>query len=173
MSRFHAMNNGTAVAAAVRTSHPVTRSGSRPSARVINHRANIFAVVLAATPISITRSRHELARWLQTLALDPDQVDEILLAVSEAVTNAIEHGSSCDESKRVSIRASLRDRAVTATVTDTGRWIPVPHGSATRNHRGRGLILIREFADDVDIVCTTEGTEIIMRFGQRRSALGQ
>jgi anti-sigma regulatory factor (Ser/Thr protein kinase) len=162
MSRFHAMNNGAA--AAVRTSHTVTRAGIRPATRAINHRGNIFAVVLAATPISVTRSRRELARWLQTLALDPDQIDEILLAVNEAVTNAIEHGSRCDESKRVSIRASVRDRAVTATVKDTGRWIPVDHGAAARNHRGRGLILILELADDVDIVRSAEGTQITMRF---------
>ncbi len=170
MSRFHAMNNGTAVAAAVRASHTVTRGGIRPAARAIDHRANIFAVVLPATPMSVTRSRHALARWLRTLALTPDQLDEILLAVSEAVTNAIEHGSRCDESKRVSIRASVRDRAVTATVKDTGRWIPVDPGAAARRHRGRGLILIRELADNVDIACTIEGTEITMRFD---SALGQ
>ena len=170
MSRFHAMNNGAAAAAAVRTSHTVTRAGVRPTARAINHRAKIFAVVLAATPINVTTSRHDLARWLQKLALTADQRDEILLAVSEAVTNAIEHGSGCDESKRVSIRASVRDRAVTATVKDTGRWIPVDHASAARKHRGRGLILIREFADKVDIVRTAEGTEITMRFD---SAVGQ
>jgi anti-sigma regulatory factor (Ser/Thr protein kinase) len=170
MSRFPAMNNGAAVAAAVRTSHTVTRAGIGPAAPALNHRANIFAVVLAATPISVTTSRHDLARWLQTLALTADQRDEILLAVSEAVTNAIEHGSGCDESKRVSIRASVRGHAVTATVKDTGRWIPVDHASAARKHRGRGLLLIRELADEVDIVCTTEGTEITMRFD---SALGQ
>jgi anti-sigma regulatory factor (Ser/Thr protein kinase) len=163
MSRFHAMNDGAAVAAAVRTSHPVTRARIRPSARAINHRANFFGAVLAATPISVTTSRHRLARWLQTLPLSADQRDEILLAVSEAVTNAIEHGSGCDESKRVSIRASVRDR-VTVTVKDTGRWIPVDHASAARKHRGRGLILIRELADDVDIVGTSAGTEITMRF---------
>jgi anti-sigma regulatory factor (Ser/Thr protein kinase) len=164
MSRFHAMKNGTGVAAAVRTSHAVTRGGIRPDARAIDHRANFFAVVLAATPTSVTRSRHDLARWLQTLAVDPDQLDQILLAVIEAVTNAIEHGSRCDATERVSIRAALRDSAVTVTVKDNGRWIPVRHDSAARNHRGRGLILIRELADNVDIVCTTEGTEITMRF---------
>jgi anti-sigma regulatory factor (Ser/Thr protein kinase) len=170
MSRFPAMNNGAAVAAAVRTSHMVTRAGIGPTAPALNHRANIFAVVLAATPISVTTSRHDLARWLQALALTADQRDEILLAVSEAVTNAIEHGSGCDESKRVSIRASVRGHAVTATVKDTGRWIPVDHVSATRKHRGRGLLLIRELADNVDIVSTIDGTEVTIRFD---SALGQ
>jgi anti-sigma regulatory factor (Ser/Thr protein kinase) len=169
MSRCPAMNNGAALAPAVRTSHPVTRAGIRPTTRAIENRANIFAVVLAATPISVTTSRKDLARWLRKLALTADQRDEILLAVSEAVTNAIEHGSGCDESKRVSIRASVRDRAVTATVKDTGRWIPVDRAAAARKHRGRGLQLIREFADKVDIARTAEGTEIVMRFD---SALG-
>src|SRR5438128_1600127 len=72
-----------------------------------------FATVLAAAPAHVATSRHQLARWLKDVAVVPSRVPDILLAVSEAVTNAIEHGSRCDASKLVSVQALVRDRAVT------------------------------------------------------------
>lgn len=171
--RRHAMSNGTAVATAVRASHRTARTRIRPAHPTINHRASVFAVGLAAAPKNIKRSRQDLARWLQPLALDPDQVDEILLAVSEAVTNAVEHGSDCDDSKCVSVQASVQDRTVTVSVKDSGRWISTHPDPATRTHRGRGLIMIREIADSVDIACTDYGTEIVMRFDMLGTAADQ
>lgn len=167
------MSHGTAVATAVRASHRVTRSRVRPVGRPVNHRASVFAVGLAAAPKNIKKSRTDLATWLQPLALDPDQVDEILLAVSEAVTNAVEHGSDCDESKCVLVQAAAQGRTVSVSVKDSGRWITEHPDPAARTHRGRGLLLIREIADDVEITCTESGTRIVMRFDMLGTASDQ
>jgi anti-sigma regulatory factor (Ser/Thr protein kinase) len=123
-----------------------------------------FATVLAAAPAHVATSRHQLARWLSNVAVVPSRVPDILLAVSEAVTNAIEHGSRCDASRLVSLQAFVDDRAVTAKISDSGRWIdaaPRPDGPSLR---GRGLTLMNGLANSVCIARTAEGTHVTMEF---------
>ncbi len=131
---------------------------------VVGAASNVFAVALAAVPARITSSRRQLADWLSSAGVTPCQAHDILLAVSEAVTNAIEHGSRRDAGKLVTVRASVCDETVTATVSDSGRWIhPAPH-AASLTQRGRGLIIIRAVANSVEIARTAFGTQITMQF---------
>ncbi len=123
-----------------------------------------FATVLTAVPAHVATSRHQLARWLSDVAVVQPRIQDILLAVSEAITNAIEHGSRCDASKLVSIQASVRDQAVTAKISDSGRWFDSPPSPDRPSQRGRGLILMNGLADSVDIARTAEGTHITMQF---------
>ncbi len=156
--------NHAAAGAVGLTSQTVVVDHPGPTVPSIGRRDNPFAVVVAATPANVTKSRHEFARWMRAFALAKPRTDEILLAVTEAVTNAIEHGSGCDGSKFVSIRASLHDQSMTATVSDSGHWISSAPEPAVHIHRGRGLILIDAFADNVDIVRAADGTRITMQF---------
>jgi anti-sigma regulatory factor (Ser/Thr protein kinase) len=91
-----------------------------------------------------------------TSLLSRPSLHDILLAVSEAVTNVIEHGSGCDASKLVSVQASVHNQAVTATVSDSGRWIDSPPRPDSPTQRGRGLILINGLANNVDIARTAK-----------------
>jgi anti-sigma regulatory factor (Ser/Thr protein kinase) len=123
----------------------------------------MFGVVLAAVPAHITLARHQLTRWLGDIGVSAPRSHDIVLAVNEAVTNAIEHGSSCDASKVVSVHASAHADTLTATVSDSGRWIHSPP-PATPTQRGRGLILIRALANNVEILRTALGTQLTMQF---------
>ncbi len=123
-----------------------------------------FATVLTAVPAHVATARHRLARWLSDVAVVPSRVHDITLAVSEAVTNAIEHGSGCDASKLVSVQASVHNQALTATVSDSGRWIDSPPRPDSPTQRGRGLILIDGLTNSVDIARTATGTQITMQF---------
>ncbi len=127
------------------------------------HRSS-FATVLAAVPAHVATSRHQLARWLSDVDVVEPRTQDILLAVSEAVTNAIEHGSRCDASKLVSVQASVRDQGVTAKISDSGRWIDSTPRADIPSHRGRGLLLMNGLADSVSIARTAEGTHITMEF---------
>jgi anti-sigma regulatory factor (Ser/Thr protein kinase) len=148
-----------------RTSQTVLLDRPKPAAPAIGRRDTLFAVVMAATPANVTKSRHQFARWLGAFALSKPRTDEILLAVTEAVTNAIEHGSGCDGSKFVELRAWRHDKSMTITVSDSGRWIsPAARAPGAHTHRGRGLMLIDAFADNVDIFRAADGTRITMQF---------
>lgn len=139
--------------------------GSGPDVRSASSSdSNSFAAVLAALPAHAATSRHQLARWLSDVAVTQPRARDIVLAVNEAVTNAIEHGSGCDASRLVAIRASLRDETVTATVSDSGRWTHSAHHVANAAQRGHGLTLIKRLTNNVDIVRTAKGTQITMQF---------
>jgi anti-sigma regulatory factor (Ser/Thr protein kinase) len=126
---------------------------------------SFFAGEWGATPENVVTSRRQLAQWLKDIALEPDQALDILLAVSEAVTNAMEHGSRFDTTQLVSLQATLHGESLTVTVNDHGRWLEPPDHPPTRSqHRGRGLHLINELADNVNIAGSAHGTQITMRF---------
>jgi anti-sigma regulatory factor (Ser/Thr protein kinase) len=124
-----------------------------------------YAVALPATPEHVSTSRHKFAQWLSGTVLTPARTSDILLAVGEAVTNAVEHGSQLDPAQLVSIRASICDEILIVTVSDGGCWVDPSKPSATPSRdRGRGLFLIGELADEVDINRSAQGTQITMQF---------
>ena len=60
------------------------RPPSRPSPGLLH-------LALPADPVSISVARVGLRRWLAGWSWPADQIDDIVLAVSEAASNAIEH----------------------------------------------------------------------------------
>ncbi|MBW0015506.1 MAG: SpoIIE family protein phosphatase [Mycobacterium sp.] len=126
--------------------------------------ARSFATVLPAAPAQIRIARHRLRGWLESIEADRSRKEDILLATSEAVTNAIEHGSHSEPRKTVSVEAFLHQHTVAVTVSDTGQWASDSSASLRTRRRGRGLTLIGGLADDVDTVRSAEGTRVTMRF---------
>jgi anti-sigma regulatory factor (Ser/Thr protein kinase) len=132
---------------------------------VLHAETSFFAGEWGATPENVVTARHEFSQWLKDIALIAGQAQDILLAVSEAVTNAMEHGSRFDATLLVSLQATLHGESLTVTVNDHGHWIePSDQPLTTSQHRGRGLHLINELAFDVSIAGSAQGTQIIMRF---------
>ena len=126
--------------------------------------ARSFATVLPAAPVNIPAARHRLRDWLTGIPVDPRREADILLAIGEAVSNAIEHGSGGDSLRTVSIEAFVRDHVVTATVSDTGRWSGDSSASQRSLRGGRGLTMINGLADHVRTVRTAHGTRITLDF---------
>ncbi len=123
-----------------------------------------FATVLPAAPAQIPVARNQLRRWLASIDVDPRRKDDILLATSEAVTNAIEHGSHSEPRKTVSVEAFLHEETVAVTVSDTGRWAGDSSASLRSQRRGRGLTLISGLADRVNTVRSSVGTRVTLQF---------
>ncbi len=121
-----------------------------------------FAMVVPATSDHVPAARTRLREWLATTSVGRDE--EILLAVGEAVTNAIEHGSGCEARKTVSIEAFLLRDGLSISVSDSGRWVGDSSASRRSRRRGRGLTLIGGLADQVETVRTPGGTRVTLRF---------
>lgn len=126
--------------------------------------ARSFATVLPAVPAQIPVGRGRLRDWLAGIAVPPQREMDILLAIGEAVTNAIEHGSRSEPRKTVSVEAFLREGTVSVTVSDTGRWLGDSSASLRSRRRGRGLTLMSGLADRVDTVRTPAGTQVTLEF---------
>ena len=118
-----------------------------------------------ASPESVPRVRESVADFARERGVPESRVDDVRLAVSEAVTNAVVH--------------AFRERAEPGTVVvsvtvDDGEWIEVRvaddgGGMAPRDDSpgtGLGLPLIHRLADRVDhlIPAGGSGTELLMRF---------
>jgi serine/threonine-protein kinase RsbW len=84
---------------------------------------------------------------------------QVKLALCEAVTNAIQHGSSSPEAPIV-ISVSVEPGALVFEVIDTGRFVPrvTRHGEMPES--GRGLEFMRLMMDEVDLQPGAEGTRL-------------
>ena len=106
--------------------------------------------------------RRVLAAWLETAGVDPEDIGSIVVAVSEAATNAIEHAYGPAEGW-FEVEADVEEGPlVTVVVRDAGRWRPKARGGG-----GRGLTLIGRLVDDFELRRQPGGTEIWMRRGPR------
>ena len=90
---------------------------------------------------------------------------QVKLAMSEAVTNAIQHGSSSPEDE-IRIWAIEEGGALVFEVLDTGRFRPrVARRGDPLPDSGRGLEFLRLLMDEVDVRPGAKGT--LLRFAKR------
>ncbi|WP_245712591.1 ATP-binding protein [Micromonospora nigra] len=107
-----------------------------------------------ALPVSAARMRQDVRAALAALDADPDAVDDLLVATSEAINNAVEHAQ---RPSRPEVRVGLRVVGDTACVSvrDFGTW---REGSPSRD-RGRGVALMQAYGR-VRTECTAQGTTV-------------
>jgi anti-sigma regulatory factor (Ser/Thr protein kinase)/putative methionine-R-sulfoxide reductase with GAF domain len=106
---------------------------------------------------SLAEVRQLLRRWLRARGAHEDEIFDITVACQEACTNAIEHAYAPGPAG-FELDASSDGALVRLTVRDRGRWRP-----ARGEHRGRGVPLMRELMDEVEIHDTGDGTEVRMQ----------
>jgi anti-sigma regulatory factor (Ser/Thr protein kinase) len=118
---------------------------------------------LPAIPASLAVIRARLRTWLPTAQVTPSAAAEVLLAVGEAVSNAVEHavrGTAGDVEVEVTARATTAGLAL--TVKDNGRW-HAPRRSERSAQRGHGSRLMNALVDTVTVTPTPQGTTVEMR----------
>jgi anti-sigma regulatory factor (Ser/Thr protein kinase) len=99
-----------------------------------------------------------LRRWLAQCEASESDVHAIVMATSEACTNAIEHaGAGADDT--IAFAALLHDGEVDVTVRDRGHW----REHRPPNEQGRGLDLIEALMDEVSVETDSGGTTVRLR----------
>jgi anti-sigma regulatory factor (Ser/Thr protein kinase) len=98
-------------------------------------------------------------RAAEQLGLSEEACYQVKLALSEAVTNAIQHGSSSPDS-RILICASSEPGALVIEVIDTGRFVPRVTRRGAMPESGRGLEFMRLMMDEVDLQPGADGTRL-------------
>jgi len=127
----------------------------------------LFVDALQANPSEATRSRHRLRTWLGDIGVDDATRDDVILAVGEAVANAIDHGSRQDRTQIVKIEIAVRGSDIVASVSDSGQWQPGIDGFF--NGRGRGHLVMEGLAADVDIDTDQQGTVVTLQLPRERA----
>lgn len=107
--------------------------------------------------------------------IDEDFYGNILIAVTEAVNNAIQHGNQKDPDRtfKVSFEANEELQKLTFRVEDNGEGFDhenVPDPTAPENLEkpyGRGIFLMRSLADDVEFY--DEGRVVELTFRMQKT----
>jgi anti-sigma regulatory factor (Ser/Thr protein kinase) len=115
----------------------------------------------------LKEARDFAERAASDFGFDGSACYDVKLAMSEAVTNAIQHGSS-SPSDKIKIIVAAEGGALVFEVLDTGRFVPRVMRRGQLSESGRGLEFMRVLMDEVDLRPGKGGT--LMRFVKRLSA---
>jgi anti-sigma regulatory factor (Ser/Thr protein kinase) len=114
----------------------------------------------------LTALREFAAHHAHTIGLDPERVNALLVSVTEAATNTLKHGAG-----RGTCRIWETATELLCDITDpTGTLDPALAGylpPVTNLPEGRGLWIIRQLCDTVDIRTTNTGSTIRLHFTLR------
>jgi anti-sigma regulatory factor (Ser/Thr protein kinase) len=115
-----------------------------------------------AVPDAVPLARRALTAVAAAAGAGGERLDEIRLAVSEALTNAVVHAYEEGEGGSFHVTAAVASNELWVLIGDDG------HGLRAWNDRrglGIGLALISGLSDDFSIVTRASGgTEVQMRF---------
>ena len=105
--------------------------------------------------------RREVRRWLGPLEVTPDAEADLVLAVNEAASNAIDHAYRTPTDRAVvEVFFWTESGAIQLEVVDHGQWRdPGPHATG----RGRGIEIMQRLVDAVLIHHDTRGTRVLLR----------
>jgi anti-sigma regulatory factor (Ser/Thr protein kinase) len=113
-----------------------------------------FEETLPADPATSRRVRRVLRRTLQHSELG-SRSEEFVLAMCEAINNAIEHGSPATRD-RIHMLLEMDETGVHGLVESVGPWLR----RTPSLERGRGLMLMRAICDRLDVDVGERGTTV-------------
>jgi anti-anti-sigma factor len=113
-----------------------------------------FELTLPAEPEILGSVRRALRSWAARCGATVKDTDSLAHAVSEAVSNVVEHAYG-PAGGLLAVHARVADGRITVVVRDNGRWRP-----PRADDYGRGLALMHALVDKVDVVRSTDGTEV-------------
>ena len=110
---------------------------------------------LQSNPKNVSRVEPFLEKFVDRYKISPDVYGNILISLTEAVTNAITHGNKEDESKTVCVELKKEPDHIRFMVSDEGHgfdYNTIPDPTATENLLkigGRGVFLMRALSDNM------------------------
>ncbi|GIV97683.1 MAG: anti-sigma regulatory factor [Herpetosiphonaceae bacterium] len=123
--------------------------------------------------------RASAAELAAQMGFAPERIEDLKLALSEAVTNAIEHGSAPAGSSSVEVSFTLDHEKLEVTIRDHGRGVEqlnfnrrvVEEENLDAGYlRGFGLYLISELVDQYEVESSPNGTVMTLRIFRTHSS---
>jgi serine/threonine-protein kinase RsbW len=111
----------------------------------------------------VERLSSEIARHLK---LPEDMRDNLSIAVTEAVGNAIVHGNKCDPAKKVEVTFTIEPSRIRVAVRDEGGGFnpktlsnPLDPENLMKES-GRGIFILKTLMDEVHFSFSNSGTTV-------------
>ena len=124
---------------------------------------------LTAEPQSAAVARGIVREAAGKQGLGDEAVWDLMLATTEAVANAVLHGSGCEETASIRLRVRATDDGLFVEVCDCGRFAGRAGPVSEDSLGGRGIPLMSAVTDDFELLPEAEGTRV--RFGKRGVAV--
>jgi PAS domain S-box-containing protein len=115
------------------------------------------ALEVAGDPGALSATRDTVRRWLGEAGADAAETHDITMACNEACQNTIEHAYELG-ADLFEVLLERADGQVSITVRDHGRW-----RTTTTPDRGRGLQLMRQLMDEVEVESGEGGSAVALR----------
>ncbi len=134
----------------------------------LNEDAPAVRLELDSRPETLTLVRGVLAGVAELIGLDPELLDDLKTAVSEACNNVVMHAYE-GQTGPLGLRMYIEPEAIEVVVADRGAGLP-PLAPADETIHGVGLSVIRALAERAEFRARTEGgTEVRMTFAGQRN----
>jgi serine/threonine-protein kinase RsbW len=127
-----------------------------------------YFLEIESTPNNLITVEEFVNYFSVELGFDQEKINGLLLAVTEATTNAIIHGNKNNKLKLVRISVFVEGNTLIIKIKDEGKGFDpsiVPDPTDAENllkDSGRGLYLMRIYMDGLSYNQTPEGTETIL-----------
>lgn len=140
----------------------------------MNEKLKFDAIEKMSVPMELNQELKVIERaekLARELGFDRDSIDEIKLAVIEAVINAIEHGSNAERIVYITFGLSRQPLQMTITISDSGAGFnpdsvrePDIREKINKHERKRGwgLKIMRSLMDEVIINSSPSGTQVTL-----------
>ncbi|MBV8996354.1 MAG: ATP-binding protein [Pseudonocardiales bacterium] len=124
-----------------------------------------FQLTLAAQPAALSLIRERLRQWLMAHRWPDVEIEDLVLAASEAAANVVDHAYLHSAPGDIEIAGRITvdsggTRTAELTVLDRGRWRPAPEQP---DNRRRGIPLMVAAVAELAIDGTDHGTRVRMR----------
>ncbi len=127
-----------------------------------------YYIEIESDPNNLITVEEFVNYFAKDLGLNEEQLATLLLAVTEATTNAIIHANKCDKTKLVKVDVNVQNSKLIIKVIDEGTGFDpseIPDPTKPENilkDSGRGMYLMRVYMDDLKYNVTPDGTETIL-----------
>ena len=119
-------------------------------------------VRLEAVPVSVAQARRLTREWSEQSGATSTQLENIALAVTEAVANVVRHAYPLGEPGLIHLDAHAEPGALVFSIRDDGIGANQPSRKNAELSRLPDAII--EVADDAMIEPTSAGTQLTLRF---------
>lgn len=121
----------------------------------MNMTGEVTELQLKSQPESLGQVEKIIDELRATYDVSEDMFGNMLVAVTEAVTNAIYHGNKSDPNKKISIQYQLKNNNLSFVIADEGSgfdFYNLPDPTAPENLEkecGRGIFLMKHLTDQL------------------------
>ncbi|MBM4176968.1 MAG: ATP-binding protein [Ignavibacteria bacterium] len=127
-----------------------------------------FRHILKTSPFEIDRLPKFLGEAFEGINVKKDYFNMLLLAITEAVNNAIVHGNKSNITKKVILELTVTDSTIKIDVTDEGEGFDIekiPDPTLPENllrEHGRGVYIMKHFVDEMYYTKSKEGNSLTL-----------